>query len=132
MAFLDDSGVRKLVSLLLEKINSDFVSKNTPFISDTEYKSKALYKTVNGQPAEVVVSASTLKSDMKLNNVANVLQYSESNPPPYPVTSVNGSTGAVTIAALPTVTASDNGKVLRVVSGAWAASSLPSANGVSF
>ncbi len=33
---------------------------------------------------------------------------------------------------LPTVSASDNGKVLQVVNGAWAAASLPSANGVSF
>jgi len=33
---------------------------------------------------------------------------------------------------LPTVTASDNGKFLRVVDGAWAATSLPSAMGVSF
>jgi len=33
---------------------------------------------------------------------------------------------------LPAVTSSDNGKVLRVVSGAWAAAELPSASGVSF
>lgn len=33
---------------------------------------------------------------------------------------------------LPDVTSSDNGKVLRVVNGAWAAASLPSASGVSF
>lgn len=33
---------------------------------------------------------------------------------------------------VPAVTASDNGKVLRVVSGAWAAVQLPSASGVSF
>lgn len=33
---------------------------------------------------------------------------------------------------LPTVSASDNGKVLRVVNGAWSAVSLPSASGVSF
>ena len=32
-----------------------------------------------------------------LGNVANVLQYSEDNPPPYPVTSVAGRTGAVTL-----------------------------------
>ena len=32
-----------------------------------------------------------------LNNVDNVKQYSASNPPPYPVNSVNGKTGAVTI-----------------------------------
>ena len=37
----------------------------------------------------------------------------------HPVTSVNGQTGAVTIAALPTVTATDNGKVLQVVNGVW-------------
>lgn len=36
------------------------------------------------------------------------------------------------IAGLPAVTSSDNGKVLRVVNGAWAAESLPSASGVSF
>lgn len=33
---------------------------------------------------------------------------------------------------LPDVTASDNGKFLRVVSGAWAAVSISDANGVSF
>lgn len=33
---------------------------------------------------------------------------------------------------LPTVTATDNGKFLRVVSGAWAAVEISSANGVSF
>ncbi len=33
---------------------------------------------------------------------------------------------------LPPVTASDEGKFLRVVSGAWAAAELPNANGVGF
>lgn len=37
------------------------------------------------------------KTEVGLGNVDNVKQYSESNPPPYPVTSVNGQTGAVTI-----------------------------------
>jgi hypothetical protein len=36
------------------------------------------------------------------------------------------------IEAIPAVTSSDNGKVLRVVNGEWAADSLPSASGVSF
>lgn len=36
------------------------------------------------------------KSEVGLGNVDNVQQYSATNPPPYPVTSVNGSTGAVT------------------------------------
>lgn len=39
------------------------------------------------------------KTDIGLGNVDNVKQYSASNPPPYPVTSVNGQTGAVTIDA---------------------------------
>lgn len=38
-----------------------------------------------------------IKNDIGLSNVDNVKQYSASNPPPYPVTSVNGQTGAVTI-----------------------------------
>lgn len=51
------------------------------------------------------------------------------------VQSVNGQTGAVTIpipTVLPSVTASDNGKFLRVVSGAWAAQTVPSAESNSF
>ena len=43
------------------------------------------------------------KSEVGLGNVDNVKQYSASNPPPYPVTSVNGKTGAVTI-TVPTKT----------------------------
>lgn len=49
-----------------------------------------------------------------------------------PVTSVNGKTGAVEIRELPSVAPSDNGKFLRVVNGAWAASEISDANGVSF
>lgn len=37
------------------------------------------------------------KSEVGLGNVENVKQYSASNPPPYPVTSVNGYTGAVSL-----------------------------------
>lgn len=48
------------------------------------------------------------------------------------VTSVNGQTGAVTIHEVPTVTASDNGKFLRVVNGAWAVAEVDNASGVSF
>lgn len=47
----------------------------------------------------------------------------------------NGSTavtGLPFIQNLPEVTTTDNGKVLRVVSGAWSVVSLPSASGVSF
>ena len=43
------------------------------------------------------INVPTDKSDIGLGNVDNVKQYSVSNPPPYPVTSVNGKTGDVTI-----------------------------------
>lgn len=49
-----------------------------------------------------------------------------------PVTSVNGKTGAVTVREVTAVTTTDNGKFLRVVNGAWAAVTIPDANGVSF
>ena len=48
------------------------------------------------------------------------------------VTSVNGRTGAVTVHEVPAVTASDNGKLLQVVNGAWVAVSIANANGGSF
>ncbi len=49
-----------------------------------------------------------------------------------PVTSVNEKTGAVKVREVPSVTASDNGKFLRVVSGAWTAVEIANANGGSF
>ena len=73
-----------------------------------------------------------IKSDIGLGNVDNVKQYSASNPPPYPVTSVNGKTGAITVHEVPAVTTSDNGKFLRVVNGAWVAVAIANANGGSF
>ena len=39
------------------------------------------------------------KSDVGLGNVDNVKQYSATNPPPYPVTSVNGKSGEVSLGA---------------------------------
>lgn len=110
------------------------------------------------------INVPTNKSDIGLGNVDNVKQYSATNPPPYPVTSVNGKTGAVSVNVpsassttpkapgtasagsesayargdhvhpreLPNVTTADNGKFLRVVSGAWAAAEIANANGGSF
>ena len=84
--------------------------------------------SVNGKTGAVTLG----KSDVGLGSVDNVRQYSASNPPPYPVTSVNGHTGAITVHEVPTVTTADNGKFLRVVSGAWAAAEIANANGGSF
>ena len=78
------------------------------------------------------INVPTDKSDIGLGNVDNVKQYSATNPPPYPVTSVNGKTGDVTVNEVPAVTTADNGKFLRVVNGAWTAVEIPNANGGSF
>ena len=48
------------------------------------------------------INVPTGKADIGLGNVDNVKQYSATNPPPYPVTSVNGKTGAVSV-NVPTV-----------------------------
>ena len=80
------------------------------------------------------------KSDVGLGNVDNVQQYSASNPPPYPVTSVNGSTGAVSL-SIPATAADvgavasnqgsgNAGKWLKIDSdGSVIAASLPVYNG---
>ena len=44
-------------------------------------------------------TAEEIKSDIGLGNVDNVKQYSAINPPPYPVTSVNGKVGTIELAA---------------------------------
>lgn len=52
------------------------------------------------------------------------------------IVTINGKTllrlGDFSINELPNVFSADNGKVLRVVNGAWAAAQLPSASGVNF
>lgn len=60
--------------------------------------------------AKAKTKPSYSKSEVGLGNVDNVKQYSASNPPPYPVTSVNGKTGAVTV---PTVSVPSTSAVLK-------------------
>ena len=48
---------------------------------------------------DIDINVPANKSDIGLGNVDNVRQYSASNPPPYPVTRVNGKTGAVSLTA---------------------------------
>ena len=87
---------------------------------------------IQGDGAGNLSAAELNSASVGLGNVDNVKQYSVSNPPPYPVTSVNGHTGAVTVHEVPAVTTADNGKFLRVVDGAWAAVAIANANGGSF
>lgn len=66
--------------------------------------------------AKAATKPTYTKSEVGLGNVDNVKQYSSTNPPPYPVTSINNKTGAITLAAadvsaVPT-TRTVNGKAL--------------------
>ena len=81
--------------------------------------------TVNGQSGDVVLTA----SDIGLGNVDNVQQYSATNPPPYPVTSVNGMTGNVTVTAPVTSVNGMTGDV--IVSGGGGGGDVLSVNGKS-
>lgn len=76
--------------------------KTSDLTNDSGYITSAdvPVKSVAGRTGEVVLS----KADVGLGNVDNVRQYSASNPPPYPVTSVDGSAGAVTTNAVKTTT----------------------------
>jgi len=86
--------------VLKKKSNDDF---------DTEWVDYA-YDDLSGRPkinnitlsgnkslSDLGIKQTYNKSDVGLGNVDNVRQYSVNNPPPYPVTSVNGNTGAVVI-----------------------------------
>ena len=51
--------------------------------------------TLSGNKTTADLLIALTAADVGLENVANERQYSAQNPPPYPVTSVNGQTGAV-------------------------------------
>jgi len=70
----------------------------------TDYEELSNKPSINGVELSGNKTSSDLnikqtynKSDVGLGNVDNVRQYSVNNPPPYPVNSVNGNTGAVVI-----------------------------------
>ncbi len=86
--------------ILKKKSNEDY---------DTEWKDNT-YDDVSNKPkvnnvelvgnkslADLGIKQTYNKSDIGLGNVDNIRQYSENNPPPYPVNSVNGQTGTVVI-----------------------------------
>lgn len=99
------SGVVNLGTVITAHQDISGKADKSSTVSNVAYDTtnKKITKTINGTTSDVV-SAATLKTDMALSksdvglgNVDNVKQYSASNPPPYPVTSVNGNTGAVTV-----------------------------------
>lgn len=79
----------------------------------------------------IMLNADTpTKATVGLGNVDNVQQYSSTNPPPYPVTSVNGSTGAVTVPTYESKAAASGGTDVSLVTTGekyiWNTRELPS------
>lgn len=90
------SAIKGLQDALDEKQPAgEYITEETdPTVPDWAKKStKPTYTAseVGARPDTWIPS----KSDIGLGNVDNVQQYSADNPPPYPVTSVNGQTGDV-------------------------------------
>lgn len=83
---------KKLESAPVTSVNGKAGAVN---LSASDVGAVPTSRTVNGHSLSNNVTIT--KSDVGLGSVANERQYSANNPPPYPVTSVNGQTGAVNI-----------------------------------
>ena len=59
--------------------------------------SKVVETVADTKVGNVIRGADAVASSVFGSNVDNVKQYSSTNPPPYPVTSVNGQQGEVTV-----------------------------------
>lgn len=84
----------------------DYVAGQLPTVNDatlTIQKNGAAVGTFTANASvNKSINITMAKGDVGLSNVDNVKQYSAGNPPPYPVTSVNGETGAVNL-DIPTI-----------------------------
>lgn len=128
------------ISGILKGENNKIVSA-TPGV-DYVIPGDSTVTSVNGQTGAVILSASdigaqstiTVNGILKGNGAGGVSAAIPGTDylAEAPVTSVNGKTGDVTVSEIPSVTASDNGKFLRVVNGAWAVAEVDNASGVSF
>ena len=81
----------------------DYVAGQLPTVNDAtltiQKNGTAVGTFTANASANKSINITMAKGDVGLSNVDNVKQYSSSNPPPYPVTSVNGKTGAVNLSA---------------------------------
>lgn len=85
----------------IEQEGSTLIISATDTTDYTELSNKPSINGVelggNKTSADLNIKQTYNKTDVGLGNVDNIRQYSDNNPPPYPVTSVNGQTGAVVI-----------------------------------
>ena len=123
---LTASDVGALPDTTVIPTNTSDLNNDSGFVDAAGAAAAAPVQKVNGQTGTVTIN----KTSVGLGNVANVLQYSASNPPPYPVTSVNSQTGAVSL-TIPTDTGDlTNGAGYVTAAGAAAAAPVQSVNGL--
>ena len=99
----DEQVIQTIITEVAKKFDTANIVQTTGVNEDKVMSQKAVTDalhdfstgatSVNGKVGEVVLN----KEDIGLGNVPNIVPYSESNTPPYPVTSVNGQTGDVIV-----------------------------------
>ena len=107
----------------LEVVEAAIPTKTSQLDNDSGFITSAPVTSVNAKTGAVTLSASDVSAipSTLTGTVGQVL-----------TKTADGQEWKDAAKELPAVTASDNGKFLRVVSGAWVAESIPNANGGSF
>ena len=113
------------VVLAIPGSTSDLIN-DSGFVDAAGAAAAAPVQKVNGQTGTVTIN----KTSVGLGNVQNVLQYSASNPPPYPVTSVNTQTGDVVLSIPDSTSDLVNDVGFVDAAGAAAAAPVQSVNGM--
>ena len=107
----------------LEAVEAAIPTKTSQLDNDSGFITSAPVTSVNGKTGAVTLSATDVSAipSTLTGTVGQVL-----------TKTADGQEWKDAAKELPAVTASDNGKFLRVVSGAWAAVEIANANGGSF
>ena len=107
----------------LEVVEAAIPTKTSQLDNDSGFITSAPVTSVNAKTGAVTLSASDVSAiPSTLTGTAGQVL----------TKTADGQEWKDAAKELPAVTASDNGKFLRVVNGAWAAESIPNANGGSF
>ena len=107
----------------LEAVEAAIPTKTSQLDNDSGFITSAPVTSVNTKTGPVTLSASDVSAiPSTLTGTAGQVL----------TKTVDGQEWKDAAKELPTVTASDNGKFLRVVNGAWAAVEIANANGGSF
>lgn len=89
--------------------------------------------TVSKADLDIDVQVSLGKADTAIQVLPSFENfYSNENQPPYPVTSVNGQTGAIILNTIPSYSTSNNDQFLKIVDGSPAWVTIQNAEEVNF